>query len=246
MFYVLLLACWEGAARLGSWEAALLPAPSRVAQTLWRALEDGSLLLATAVSLRRILVGYALSLVLGTLLGVALARFRRLEETVGTLVMGLQTLPSICWLPLALLWFGLNDRAILFVVIMGSLLAVTVTVQDGVRNLPPTYERAARTMGTGPVAMYTRVLLPASLPSVLTGAKLGWSFAWRSLMAGELLFVSMGLGHLLMMGRELADMSLVISVMLVIVVLGVFADRAIFGVLEQRVRERWGLGAAGA
>jgi NitT/TauT family transport system permease protein len=215
-----------------------------VAQTLWATITDGSLLLATAVSLRRILIGYGLSLILGVVLGTLLARIRWLEETVGSLVMGLQTLPSICWLPLALLWFGLNDTAILFVVVMGALLAVTVAVQDGVKNLPPVYARAARTMGVRPLAMYTEVLLPASLPAILTGAKLGWSFAWRSLMAGELLFVSLGLGHMLMMGRELADMSQVMAVMLVIIALGLFTDRAIFGALEHRVRERWGMARA--
>src|SRR5204862_7945225 len=105
----------------------------------------------------------------------------------------------------------------------------------------PVYLRAARTMGTRPFAFYTEVLLPASLPAVLTGAKLGWSFAWRALMSGELLFVSLGLGHVLMMGRELADMSQVMAVMLVIIALGLLTDSCIFGWLEARVRERWGL-----
>lgn len=244
MFFALLLGVWGILANLRIWEPALFPSPASVAATLWHSLRDGSLLLATATSLRRILLGYGISLVLGVVLGVLLARVKWLEETVGSLVMGLQTLPSICWLPLALLWFGLNDRAILFVVVMGALLAVTVAVTDGVKNLPPVYTRAARTMGVRPLALYTEVLLPASLPPILTGAKLGWSFAWRSLMAGELLFVSMGLGHMLMMGRELADMSQVVAVMLVIIGLGLFTDRAIFGVLEHRVRERWGLARA--
>lgn len=243
-FFTALLACWAIVSKAGIWDSTLFPSPWQVAQTLWRSITDGSLLIATAVSLRRILIGYGLSLLLGIVLGVLLARVRWLEETVGSLVMGLQTLPSICWLPLALLWFGLNDRAILFVVVMGALLAVTVAVQDGVKNLPPVYARAARTMGVRPLAMYTEVLLPASLPSILTGAKLGWSFAWRSLMAGELLFVSLGLGHMLMMGRELADMSQVIAVMLVIIALGLFTDRAIFGAMEARVRERWGMSHA--
>jgi len=113
-----------------------------------------------------------------------------------------------------------------------------------VKNVNPTYLRAARSMGVKPLPMALEVLLPASLPAILTGAKLGWSFAWRSLMAGELLFVSLGLGHMLMMGRELADMSQVLAVMLVIIALGLLTDRAIFGTLEERVRERWGLAAA--
>jgi NitT/TauT family transport system permease protein len=243
-FFALLIAGWASVSRAGVWDAALFPSPLQVAGTLWNSVADGSLFIATSVSLRRMLLGYGVSLLLGVPLGVLIARVRWLEDTAGSLVLGLQTLPSICWLPLALLWFGLNDRAILFVVVMGALLSVTVAVQDGVKNVPPVYLRAARTMGVRPLALYTEVLLPASLPSLLTGAKLGWSFAWRSLMAGELLFVSLGLGHMLMMGRELADMSQVVAVMIVIVALGVLTDRLIFGAMETRVRERWGAARA--
>jgi NitT/TauT family transport system permease protein len=195
---------------------------------------------AIAVSLRRVLVGYAISLAIGVPLGIALARSRFLMDTVGSLVSGIQSLPSICWLPLALLWFGLNDRAILFVVVIGSFVSITTTVQDGVKNLSPSYVRAAKTMGASGWRIYTEVLLPASLPSVLTGAKLGWSYAWRALMAGELLFVTLGLGHMLMMGRELGDMSEVLAVMIVIVALGLFVDKFIFGALERVLRARWG------
>jgi NitT/TauT family transport system permease protein len=241
LFFLLLIASWEIVYRLQIWDATLFPSPFQVARTLAAGVQDRTLIIATGVSLKRILIGYGLALLAGIPLGVLLARVKWLEDTVGSLVMGLQTLPSICWLPLALLWFGLNDRAILFVVVIGSVLAMTVAVQDGVKNLPPAYTRAARTMGVGTWSLYTEVLLPASLPAVLTGAKLGWSFAWRSLMSGELLFVSLGLGHTLMMGRELADMSQVVAVMIVIIALGLLTDRAIFGVMEERVRERWGL-----
>jgi NitT/TauT family transport system permease protein len=187
------------------------------------------------------IIGFGISLAVGIPLGLLLGRVKWLEDTVGAVVLGLQTLPSVCWLPVALLWFGLNDKAILFVVVMGALLSITIAVRDGVKNIPPSFIRAAKTMGTKPLPLYTQVLLPAALPSILTGAKLGWSFAWRSLMAGELLFVSLGLGHMLMMGRELADMSQVFAVMAVIIGLGLFTDRLIFGQLETHVRERWGL-----
>jgi NitT/TauT family transport system permease protein len=207
-------------------------------------LLDGSLLIAIHVSLQRVLLGYGISLIFGVPMGILLARAKWARETMGPLVVGLQALPSICWLPLALLWFGLNDHAILFVVVTGSMLAVTIAVQDGMRNVPPVYLRAARTMGVRPLALYTEVLLPASLPALLTGAKLGWSFAWRALMSGELLVVGLGLGQQLQAGRDLADMSRVIGIMLVIIALGLLVDRAIFGVLEDRVRERWGLSAS--
>jgi NitT/TauT family transport system permease protein len=144
---------------------------------------------------------------------------------------------------LALLWFGLSEKAIMFVVVMGAVLSVTLSTADGVRNTPPLYLRAARTMGARGLRLYTGVILPSALPAILSGMKLGWSFAWRSLMAGELLYVSvgLGLGQLLTMGRELNDMSQVIAVMLLIVAIGLLVDRAIFAPVERRVRERWGL-----
>ncbi len=223
------------------WDPALFPAPWQVARTIGAMGRDGSLLIAIHVSLQRVLLGYGISLVLGVPLGILLARSKPAQDTVGALVLGLQTLPSICWLPLALLWFGLNDRAILFVVVTGALLAVTVAVQDGVKNVPPVYTRAARMMGTRKLSLYTEVLLPASLPAIMTGAKLGWSFAWRALMSGELLVSGLGLGQQLQAGRDLADMSRVIAVMIVIIALGLLVDRTIFVELESRVRERWGL-----
>jgi NitT/TauT family transport system permease protein len=240
LFYVVLVAVWGVVAKLHIWDASLLPSPWQVVETLYQLIRDRTMPDAIAVSLRRVLIGYVISLVVGVPLGIVLARKRFWADTVGSLVAGIQALPSICWLPLALLWFGLNDRAILFVVVMGSFVSIAVTVEDGVKSLPPTYVRAARTMGTSGWRMYSEVLLPASLPSILTGAKQGWSYAWRALMAGELLFVSLGLGHLLMMGRELADMSEVLSVMIVIVALGLFVDRFFFGALERVVGDRWG------
>ena len=219
----------------------LFPSPWKVGQTLISELRDGTLLNATAISLRRVLLGYGISLMVGIPLGILLATSQLIEDTVGSLVSAIQSLPSVCWLPLALLWFGLNDKAILFVIVAGSLVSISVAVQDGVKNLPPTYVKAAQTMGTPTIRIYSHVLLPASLPAVLTGAKLGWAYAWRALMSGELLFVSLGLGQMLMQGRELADMSQVLSVMIVIMGLGLMTDRVIFGSLERHVRRRWGL-----
>jgi NitT/TauT family transport system permease protein len=163
-----------------------------------------------------------------------------LEGSLGTLVLGLQALPSVCWLPLAVLWFGLSEAAILFVVIAGSLLSITVATEAGVRNVPPLFVRAARTMGARALTLYARVVLPAALPGIITGMKLGWTFAWRSLLAGELIYVAGGLGQLLKVGQDTNDMARVIAVMAVIVVLGLTIEGLVFGRLERRVRERWG------
>jgi len=241
LFFALLIGLWAALAKRGVWDSTLFPSPWQVALTLKDMVRDRTLLTAVQVSLQRVLLGYSISLAFGVPLGMLLARAQWAKETIGTLVVGLQALPSICWLPLALLWFGLNDGAILFVVVTGSLLAVAIAVQDGIMNVSPTYLRAARTMGTRPFSLYTEVLLPASLPAILTGAKLGWSFAWRALMSGELLVVGVGLGQQLQAGRDVADMSRVIGIMLVIIALGLLVDRAVFLPMEERVRERWGL-----
>jgi NitT/TauT family transport system permease protein len=159
---------------------------------------------------------------------------------VGTLVTGLQALPSICWLPLAILWFGLSESAIQLVVIGGSVFSITVATEAGVRNVSPLYIRAARTMGARGATLYLRVILPAALPSILSGMRLGWTFAWRSLMGAELLYVSGGLGQLLATGREVNDMALVLAVMVAIVVIGLAFEGLLFDRVEARVRERWG------
>ncbi len=209
-------------------------------ESLVSGLRDGSFLIGAAMSTQRILIGYGISLVLGIVIGILVGRFKILDETVGSLMVGLQVLPSICWLPLAILWFGLNEFAIQFVVIMGALLSIAIATDSGIKNIPPIYVRAAKTMGVKGLGLYTRVIFPAALPSVVTGMKLGWSFAWRSLMAGELIFVSVGLGHLLQVGRELNDMPQVMAVMATIATVGLFFDQLVFAPLELRVRRLWG------
>lgn len=240
-FFILLILGWEAASRSGIWEEFILPSPSGVGRSLLEGFQDGSYPLAILTSLRRIAQGYGISLIIGIPLGLLLGQVRILKETAGSLVLGLQALPSICWLPLAVLWFGLSEKAIIFVVIMGALLSITIATEDGVKNTPPALMRAARTMGAKGPRVYWSVVFPAALPAIVTGMKLGWSFAWRSLMAGELLFVSLGLGHLLQVGRQLNDMSQVIAVMIVIISLGLLVDKLVFSKLEVRVRRRWGL-----
>lgn len=239
-FFAGLVLLWQAlhAARL--WDPVLFPSPFQVALSLWAGFTDGSYPAAAAASLRRLLLGYAVSLAGGVPLGLLLGRARWADATIGSLALGLQAIPSICWLPLAILWFGLGEEGMLFVVVMGSLMALTLSVRDGVRAIPPLYLRAARMLGAGPRQAYLHVVLPASLPAVVTGAKMGWSFAWRSLMAAELLYVDTGLGALLTTGRELHDMPRVAAVMLVIMFLGLLADRLAFGFLERKIQERWG------
>lgn len=241
IFLALLFLLWEGMTRTGIWPNYVLPSPATALARIGEGLRDNSIPVAVGQSMKRVAIGYGISMFLGVLLGIAIARFRLVEESVGALVAGLGALPSIVWLPLALLWFGLNDKAIIFVVILGSLLAITQATADGVKNIPPLYFRTARSLGATGSTMYYRVVFPAALPHVITGMKLGWQFAWRSLMAGELIFVTPGLGHLLEVGREFNDVAQVVAVMLVIVVLGLAVDKLLFARLERWVRVRWGL-----
>lgn len=219
----------------------MVPSPGSVAKALIDGFSDGSFLLAIRTSLLRLAVGYSISIVIGISLGILLGQLKWLDDTLGSLVLGLQTLPSVCWLPLAILWFGLNDKAIIFVVIMGALLSISISTRFGVNNVSPIYLKTAKTMGAKGLNIYTYVVLPAILPNVINGMKLGWSFAWRSLMAAELIYLGAGLGNLLQTGRELNDMSLVIAVMLVIVAIGLLVDKIVFVYFEKRIEEKWGM-----
>ena len=244
VFLLVPLLAWELLARFGPWPSWLLPGPLAVAAAVGRMAADGRLGAAAVRSLGRLAQGYGAAAALGVPLGVLLARSALVRRGLRPLVMGMQALPSICWLPLAMLWFGLSEVAILFVVVMGSLLAIAIATEDGVAAIDPVLLRAAGTLGIRGPRFHLGVLLPAALPGILTGLKLGWSFAWRALMAGELLFVAGGLGQLLAQGRELLDPAQVMGAMVSIVAIGVVVDQVVFRVLELRVRRRWGLAEA--
>ncbi len=239
-FYAALAALWQLAARSGLWPSHLLPGPAETLDALAGGFRSGQYLQGLLMSLRNVAVGYGLSVVIGVSLGLVIGRHRVLEETLGSLAVGLQALPSVCWLPLATLWVGLNERAVIFVVIMGAVFSIALGVDAGVKNTPPLYVRAARNLGARGLALYWQVVLPGALPSILGGLKQGWAFAWRALMAGELLFYGLSLGNLLQTGRNQNDVPMVLSVMLLIVAVGVSVDRLIFAPLERRVRARWG------
>jgi len=239
MGLVAVILIWAAVSRIGGDE--VFPGPGEAMTALWLRVRDGSLGVSVLLSVRRLLIGYSLSLVSGGVLGVLMAGSERFRNASSPIVTGLQALPSVCWLPLGLLWFGLSDKAILFVIVLGSSLSIAIAIDAGCRNIPPLFVRAARTMGASGFTLYRRVILPAALPEIMTGMRLAWAFAWRSLMAGELLFVTGGLGQLLAVGRELGDMAQVVAVMIVIVVLGLASEQLLFARAQERLRVRWGL-----
>ena len=245
LFFVALVAIWTALVQAQVWSPILLPSPKSVAEYLASSFRDGTLLQATAVTLRRLLLGYVIGLAIGLPLGLLTASSKFVEDTIGVLALGLQTLPSVCWVPLALLWFGQTEGAMLFVVIMGPVWSVVIATDTGVRTISPIFARAARTMGSGPIHRWLHVILPASLPYLISGMKQGWAFAWRSLMAAEIyvtILTGFGLGHLLHYGRELNAMDQVIGIMLVIVVIGLLADKILFSPWERFLHRRWGTG----
>ena len=179
LFFIALLWIWHLLVLAKIWSPVLLPDPISVWEYLKGAAEDGTLLQASMVTMRRLLAGYVVGIAAGLPLGLLTARFKFCEDTIGVLALGLQTLPSVCWVPLALLWFGQTETAMLFVVIMGTLWSVIIATDNGVRNVPPIFARAARTMGSKGLHTWFNVILPASLPFIVSGMKQGWAFAWR-------------------------------------------------------------------
>jgi NitT/TauT family transport system permease protein len=243
IFFAILIVAWETLVRMKVWSPVLVPSPLSVAEYIYHALRDGTLEHASIVTMRRLLIGYALGLLFGLPLGLLTARFKVVEDTLGVVALGFQTLPSVCWVPLALLWFGQTESAMLFVVIMGTLWSVVIATDNGVRTVPPIYARAARTMGSRWLHTWVKVIVPASLPFIVSGMKQGWAFAWRSLMAAEIyvtILTGFGLGHLLHYGRELQAMDQVIGIMLVIIVIGLLADKILFSPWERFLYRRWG------
>ena len=245
LFFAALGLAWHLASTSGRWSAVLLPSPRDVFDYLVDAGHDGTLAEATLVTLKRLLVGYAIGIVIGIPLGLMTSTSQFFQDTIGALALGLQTLPSVCWIPLALLWFGQTENAMLFVVIMGTLGSVLIATDTGARSISPIYARVARTMGSEGLDKWMRVILPASLPFLVSGLKQGWAFAWRSLMAAEIyvtILTGFGLGHLLHYGRELSAMDQVIGIMLVIVAIGLVADKVLFSPWERFMHRRWGTG----
>ncbi|MEG2236231.1 MAG: ABC transporter permease [Akkermansia sp.] len=243
LFFVGLLVLWQLCCLMGMWPAFLFPPPEAVGDYLWVNVCDGTLLDASWVTLRRLVSGYGIGILIGIPLGMIMSRSTFVKDTLGFLSLGLQALPSVCWVPLATLWFGQTESAMLFVVVMGTLWSVILATDNGMRTVPPIYARAARTMGASPLKTLVYVTLPASAPFVVSGMKQGWAFAWRSLMAAEIfvpILTGFGLGQLLHFGRELNSMDQVLGIMFIIVVIGLLSDKILFSPVERFLHSRWG------
>jgi NitT/TauT family transport system permease protein len=235
------LLVWWAVYATGFFTPAQLPSPASVWDSLWRHIADGSIPTAVEKSLIRLAFGMSVAVALGSLIGIGMAASPLVQRSVGSLVVGLQSLPSIAWLPLAILWFGLTERAIVFVVIIGAFPAIAIATAASIRQVPPLLVRAGRTMGATGWVLYGRVVVPAALPGYVAGLQQGWAFAWRSLMAGELIATgARGLGHFLDNARGQFDTATVLATMVVIALVGIVVDGG-FAVVDRRVRARRGM-----
>ncbi|MGN0836857.1 MAG: ABC transporter permease [Akkermansia sp.] len=244
LFFVLVLLLWQLITQWQPVPTYLFPPPGDVVGYLWGSLSDGTLGTAVLVTLRRLISGYAVGVLLGVPLGMLCAHVRPVRQTLGLTALGLQGLPSVCWVPMATLWFGQTESALLFVVIMGTLWSVILAVQNGMEHIPPSLQRASYTMGNSPWETLVLVTLPAGAPHILSGLKQGWAFAWRSLMSAEIfvpIITGFGLGQLLHYGRELSSMDQVMGIMLVILLIGLLTDKLLFSPLENHLRRTRGL-----
>ena len=240
---VIVLAIWQLVYLSNYKPHDIFPGPATVLSNLWHQALHYQLWQAIGTTLRRAVLGFALALLIGSVIGALVSRIRPLRAAIGSLITGLQTMPSIAWFPFAIIFFGLNNAAIMFVIVLGAAPSIANGLIAGVDYTPPLLLRAGKTMGLRGIALYRYLILPASLPTFVAGLKQGWAFAWRSLMAGELLVIIAGsssIGVLLSNDQNQADTASAMAIMIVILLLGLVVD-ALFGTLDRTIRRRRGL-----
>jgi len=238
----LVIGVWE-IIHLTGWKKFVLPGPGTVFANLWNQMQHIVLWQAIDITLRRAVIGFALSVLIGAVVGALVSRIKPLRAATGSLITALQTMPSIAWFPFAIILFGATTNAIIFVIVLGSAPSVANGLITGVDYIPPLLLRAGKTMGLSRVALYRHLILPASLPSFVSGLKQAWAFAWRSLMAGELLVIILGqpsIGALLSADQDQSDMASAIAIMIVILVLGIVIDM-LFSKADAVIRRRRGM-----
>lgn len=242
LFISVFIGIWQLVYIIGIWPKISLPSPLMVAEAFYDLFQNNTLLTSIGMTMYRLAVGFIISIAIGVAVGLAMVKFAGFGKTMGSFAVGLQSFPSIAWVPFAILLIGLNDAGILFVVIMSSIFSVMMSTYSGIRNIPTIYIRAAKNMGAKGLHLFRHLMIPAATPALITGIKQAWSFAWHALIGAEILMAaSIGIGHILLIGREFQSMSQIIASMITIFALGMIFDRVIFMKIEDKVRERWGL-----
>jgi NitT/TauT family transport system permease protein len=239
---IIVLAIWE-LIHIGGWKKVIFPGPGATLANLGDQLKTGLLWHAIGTTGERAVIGFGLAVLIGAVVGALVSRIGPLREAVGSLITGLQTMPSIAWFPFAIILFGINTTAILFVIVLGAAPSIANGLIAGVDYTPPILLRAGATMGLRRLSLYRHVILPASLPALVAGLRQGWAFAWRSLMAGELLVIianQPSLGVLLSTDQDQADMQSATAIIIVILIIGMLVH-TLFSMADRAIRRRWGL-----
>ncbi|RLK46554.1 ABC transporter permease [Microbacterium telephonicum] len=245
IFLAVLIAAWQLYIVIAQPRPDIAPSPLDVLTAFQTSWETGRLQTAVGTSLERGILGFLIAIVVGTPLGLLLAEVRILRRAIGPIVSGLQVLPSVAWVPAAIIWFGLTDATAYFVILMGAIPSIVNGLIAGVDQVPPQLRRVGTVLGAGRFALATRVVLPAALPGYFAGLKQGWAFSWRSLMAAEIITVGgtigFGLGSMLQQNRELADLAGVLATIILILAIGILIELVFFGPIERRMLRRRGL-----
>ncbi|MHA7305624.1 ABC transporter permease [Arthrobacter sp. TMN-49] len=243
--FIVVLLAWQFYVSLGLRRRDLVPGPLDVLGSLGSLWRDGTAQQAILTSLQRGIMGFTISIVVATPIGLLLSQVRVLRRAFGPLISGLQVLPSVAWVPAAIIWFGLTDATVYFVMFMGAIPSIINGLIAGVDQIPPQYRRMGTILGASRWEMAVHVVLPAALPGYVGGLKQGWAFSWRSLMAAEIIAMGgtlgFGLGSLLEQGRQLADMGIVMSAILVILFVGILVELVVFAPVEKRLLRGRGL-----
>jgi NitT/TauT family transport system permease protein len=246
---VALVAAWQIYVVVAHPRPDLFPGPIDVANGFGDAWKTGRVQLAVTTSLSRGVFGFLIAVAIGTPLGLVLAEVRLVRRALGPLVSGLQVLPSVAWVPAAILWFGLSDATVYFVVLMGAVPSIANGLISGIDQVPPQLRRVGKVLGASRLQQATLVVLPAALPGYLAGLKQGWAFSWRSLMAAEIIAtggsIGFGLGSMLQQSRELADLSSVLATIIIILAIGILVELVVFAPAERRLLRGRGLLATG-
>ena len=219
----------------------MFPSPLTVAQTIIDGVTKGTYISAFVNSLRRLLIGYAIAVVVGTLIGALMVTSKTIDDTLGFLIIGFQSVPSVVWLPLVLLWFNTGESAIIFVVVLGGVWNMIMSSHTGLQNVDRDLIKCGENLGYKGLRLFTKIMIPASIPHIITGMRLAWAFCWRALMAAEILGTGTGLGQTLMWGKEMGNMSTVLAVMFIIGTTGLITDNLMFKRIETKVYKKWGL-----
>ena len=234
---LLLLVLWQ----VTSWVAAAWPSPGQVGAAFWSMAQQPECQAALWGSARRMVIGYTLVMVLGILGGILLGRIPLVDQLLGSFAVAVHAIPGAAWVPLAVLWFGATEQAVIFTILLGSLGIVLVSTDTGIREIPPLISRASRTMGARGLKYFWYVVIPAAIPKIVDGLRLAWAFGWRGMMAGELLTSVSGIGQLLNQVAKAQQLDQLLAIMLLIAVIGIAVDGLVFKRLERSVRVRWGL-----